>query len=885
MSPDHAPDQSRVGFDELLRSRRLAVGLTQAELAAVAGVGVRTVRDLERARTARPQRTTVDLLVAALGLTGEDRAEFHAAARGRPAEPRPVIPRQLTPALATTAFPAGPPGEAAGDVETLVGPGRSRGVPLPGELIGRDCDVADLVGLLTAGSSASAGAGAGLVSLVGLAGVGKTSLALAVAAEVTDRYPGGTGGIVVTEGSTVSDVLTATATVFGVGRVNDLAARLADGPALLLVDAVERAPVAMADALHWLTRTAPSLQVVATGRHPVGLPGERVWPVTPLEVPPADTETDLATVAGYPAARLFLARLRQVRREPVHPGEVGALVGLVRRLGGLPLAIELAAARGRALDLNEIFNRYGDRLLDLAVPPPSREAVAVTLRDAVAASYALLTPAERRGVRRLSVFRNRWSVELAEGMLAEDPVQPDVGQLDIGQSDIGQSDQDGRVDPVPFLDRLMSLGLLGARGAGPYRFRLIDVVRDLATERAAAHGELSAIRRRHAVLFARLAERSAVDLAGPKLVTVVSRLDEVASDLWAALAHSANDDPHTALRLAAGLPRWWRFRGRDVAGRRWLRRLLDDPRLADADPAIRAWAQIGVAQLALEHDAGPQELPAVRSALATFIELGEASGELAARTVLSAACLAAGRFDEARAHSEAVLALAGRIGRIREMTLAQHALARHEIRSGDLRAARRRLAAVDRLAARSGEDRLRLLARANLAEVARLEGRYARAADLGRRVLAALTAVGDPSHRRQVLGIVGLALAQDGRLAEAADTLTELRGQVMPVEMVDRPVHHADHTGPGDDPRCALIEATLAARRGERELAMEWYAVAARSLGNGPEPRDAVEAMVGLVVHAETTASRAAARDRLAAACRSAGITLLPREREAVGQE
>ncbi|MFV2008475.1 MULTISPECIES: ATP-binding protein [unclassified Micromonospora] len=880
MSPDHAPDQSRVGFDELLRSRRLAVGLTQAELAAVAGVGVRTVRDLERARTARPQRTTVDLLVAALGLTGEDRTEFHAAARGRPAEPRPTIPRQLTPALATAAFSAGPPSEAAGDIETLVGPGRSRGVPLPGELIGRDCDVADLAGLLTAGP----GAGAGLVSLVGLAGVGKTSLALAVAAEVTDRYPGGTGGIVVTEGSTVSDVLTASATVFGVGRVNDLAARLADGPTLLLVDAVERAPVAIADALHWLTRTAPSLQVVATGRHPVGLPGERVWPVTPLEVPPADTETDLATVAGYPAARLFLARLRQVRREPVHPGEVGALVGLVRRLGGLPLAIELAAARGRALDLNEIFNRYGDRLLDLAVPPPSREVVAVTLRDAVAASYALLTPAERRGVRRLSAFRNRWSVELAEGMLAGNPIQPVVGQLDIGQPDIGQSDQGGRVDPVPFLDRLMSLGLLGARGAGPYRFRLIDVVRDLATERAAAHGELSAIRRRHAVLFARLAERAAVDLAGPKLVTVVSRLDEVASDLWAALAHSANDDPHTALRLAAALPRWWRFRGRDVAGRRWLRRLLDDPRSADADPAIRAWAQIGMAQLALEHDAGPQELPAVRSALAMFIELGETSGELAARTVLSSACLAAGRFDEARAHSEAVLALAGRIGRIREMTLAQHALARHEIRSGDLRAARRRLAAVDRLAARSGEDRLRLLARANLAEVARLEGRYARAADLGRRVLAALTAVGDPSHRRQVLGIVGLALAQDGRLADAADALTELRGQVMPVEVVDRPGPPADQAGPGDDPRCALIEATLAARRGERELALEWYAVAARSLGNGPEPRDAVEAMVGLVVHAETAVSRAAARDRLAAACHSAGITLLPRERDAVGQ-
>ncbi|WFE25719.1 helix-turn-helix domain-containing protein [Solwaraspora sp. WMMD791] len=861
MSPDHAPDQSTVGFDELLRGCRLAAGLTQAELAARAGVGVRTVRDLERARSSRPQRTTVDLLAAALGLTGADLAEFAAAARGHAAVLRPAVPRQYAPTLAAVA--AGTDGDDPVAGTTV---GGSRGLPPAAELIGRDCDVAELANILTSAD----GSGAGLTSLVGLAGVGKTSLALAVAANATRHLPGGAGGIVVTEGSSVSDVLTATATVFDVGRIHDLAARLADAPALLLVDAVERSPVATADALYWLLRVAPTLRVVATGRHPVGLPGERVWPVAPLEVPPADTEADLAAVADYPAVKLFLARLRKVRREQVHPTEVGALVGLVRRLGGLPLALELAAARGRALDLNEIFNRYGDRPLDLT-GPPSREAVAVTLRDAVAASYALLTPAERRGVRRLSVLRNRWSVELAEGMLAADDTA-------------GTTDADTAVDPVPFLDRLMSLGLLGARGAGPYRFRLIDVIRDLATERAAAHGELSAIRRRHAVLFAGLAERATADLAGPKLVTTVNRLDEVASDLWAALAHSANDDPHTALRLAAALPRWWRFRGRDVAGRRWLRRLLDDPRMVDVDPTVRAWAQVGVAQLAVEHGAGAQELPAARAALATFTELGDTAGELATRTVLSAACLAAGQFTEARDHAQAVLAVAGRTGRVRDMTLAQHDLAWHEVRAGDLRAARRRLAAVDRLAARTGEDRLRLLARANLAEVARLEGRYARAVDLARRVLAALTAVGDPSHRRRVLGTLALALAQDGRLAEAAAALTQLRSYSMPVDELDRgPVRPVDPAGAGDDPRCALIEATIAAARGDRELAVEWYAVAARSRCAGSQPRDAIEAMVALAAGTETAAARQAALDRLTAAAKESGITLLPRERQEIG--
>ncbi|MDG4762992.1 helix-turn-helix domain-containing protein [Solwaraspora sp. WMMD406] len=877
MSPDHAPDQSRVGFDELLRSQRLAAGLTQAELAARAGVGIRTVRDLERARSSRPQRTTVDLLATALGLAGPDRTEFQAVARGQTLNPRPVIPRQARATLEPVTAGAGPATDAdavtddgpAGEEDSMVltGPGRSRGLPPPGDLVGRDCDVAELAAALTGPDAPPTQ----LISLVGLAGVGKTSLALAVAAQVGAAHHGGIGGIVITEGSTVSDILTATATVFGVGRTNDLAARLTGAPALLLVDAVERAPAATADALHWLTASAAALRVVATGRHPVGLPDERVWPVAPLEVPPADTETDLAAVAGYPAVRLFLARLRQVRREPIHQTEVGALVGLVRRLGGLPLAIELAAARGRALDLNEIFNRYGDRLLDLSGPPPTRATVAVTLRDAVTASYRLLNPGERYAIRRLSVFRNRWSVELAEGMLAVEPADSSVDPI----------------DPVPYLDRLMALGLLGARGVGPYRFRLIDVVRDLATERAAARGELAAIRRRHAALFAALAERSAVDLAGPKLVATVNRLDEVASDLWAALAHSANDDPHTALRLAASLPRWWRFRGRDVAGRRWLRRLLDDPRTADADPTTRAWAQVGVAALAVEHSAGPQELPTLRAALATFTEAGDTAGALAARGLLSVVCMAAGGFDEARQHAHTVLALAGRTGRVRDMTIAQQNLAWHEIRVGDLRAARRRLAAVDRLAARAGEDRLRVLARANLAEVARLEGRHARAVDLGRQVLSALTSVGDPSHRRRVIGTIGLALAQDGRLGPAEEALTELRAQLTPAAAADSgPMDLtgvADQNGAEEDPRCAMIEATIAAARGDRELAVEWFAVAARSVARNLDSRDGVEALVGLVVNTETSVARMVALDRLAAACRDNGVQLLPDERKAVG--
>ncbi|MFD1321182.1 ATP-binding protein [Micromonospora sonneratiae] len=901
MTPDHgSTGGSASSFPELLRGLRRAAGLTQADLAARAAVGVRTVRDLERGRSSRPQRTTVELLAAALGLAGPSRMEFVASARG-----------------ARTAEPA-----RSDEDSTVTAPaGRlpvALGLPPPGILVGRDLDVVKVSGMLAQADSA----GPALVSLVGLAGVGKTALALAVAQETGAWHPAGVAGIVVTEISTASDVLSAVATVFGVARASDLADRLAGGPALLLVDAIERAPGAVVEALHRLVVMAPTLRVLVTGRHPVGLRGEWVWPVTPLELPPPDAPADLRVLSGYPAVALFLARLRQVRRDPPRADEIDALVGLVRRLGGLPLAIELAAARGRILDLKQILDRYGDRLLELARSSPTwlaeagttqaatGRAALTTLRDSVAASYGLISPADQAALRRLSAFRNRWSVELAEAVLADLPGAVDrpravdrPGAVDqpgaVGRP--GAVDRPVGADPVPMLERLMELGLLSARGTGSVRFRLLDVVRDFAEQRAAVDAELPAIRRRHAMIFARLAAAVAPKLTGASLTTAVHQLDEVASDLWAALAYAANDDPHTALRLAASLPRWWRFRGRDVAGRQWLHRLLADPRTADADPGTRAWAQVGLAQLAAEHDAGPQELPAVRAALAQFQRSGDVGGELAARNMLSRLLIVTGEHDEAREHSLAVLAVAGRTGLVRDVAVAQNNLTWHEIRVGDLRAARRRLAAVDRLSVQCGEDRLRVLARANLAEVARLDGRYADAVDLGRRVIATLTDLGDPGHRRRVLGTVGLALAQDGRLDEAGAVLDELRAWV--AGGGDRsdadPTCARAATGRGTSPPfgespgpvaarredgvCALIEATLAVWRGNREYAAEWFGAAAQAYTGCGDLRDVAEALVGLVANTDDPAVRAAERSRLEQVCRDGGISLLPREWELIG--
>ena len=712
MTSDHGGSP---GFDVLLRTWRRRARLTQEELAGRAGVGVRTVRDLERGRASRPQRTTVELLAQALGLSEAEQDTFLAAARGQ-AEPAPPV--------------------------------RFARLPPAGDLIGRDGDVAELVTRLTSPPPE----GPRGVTLVGLAGVGKTALALTVSHRVAGAHPGGVAGIVVTDGFTVGDILGGIAAVFGVGRFEDLSARFAGTSAVLLVDAVERAPDAVAEALTRMLDRNPTLRFIATGRHPIGLPAERVWPLAPLVAPPETDHLTLAEVSAYPAVRLFLDRLARVRRAPVEPDEVEPLATLVRRLGGLPMALELAAARGRVLTVPEILDRYGDRLLDLSGRPGD---TVVSLRDAVAASYRLLAPAEQYALRRLAMFRHRWSLALAEQLIDGGPA--------------------AGTDAVHLLDRLLELGLLSVRGTRTFRFRLLDVVRDFAAERAAAEGELAAGRQRHAEVLADLAQAIAPDLIGANLSEAASRLDDVAGDLGAALAYAAAEDPHTALRIAAALPRWWRFRGRDVTGRQWLRRLLDDPRTADADAGTRGWAKIGLAQLAREHGAGAEEIGSAQSALADFERLGLVDGQLTAHNQLAALWMTAAGHDQARRHGAAALELARGGGRVRDMAVAENNLTWHEIREGDLAAARRRLAAVDRLAARCGEHRLRALAVANLAEVARLDGHPEEAERLGRRAIAQLEGLGDPNHRRRVLATIGLALADAGRLDEAGEVLLLLR--------------------------------------------------------------------------------------------------------------
>ncbi|HEX8930950.1 MAG TPA: tetratricopeptide repeat protein, partial [Actinomycetota bacterium] len=309
--------------------------------------------------------------------------------------------------------------------------------------------------------------------------------------------------------------------------------------------------------------------------------------------------------------------------------------------------------------------------------------------------------------------------------------------------------------------------------------------------------------------------------------------------------------------------------GLDVSGRQWLRRLLDDPRTADADPEVRAWAKVGLAQLALEHGAGSDEIGSAKQAVAEFERLDSVAGQLTAHTQLVAMWMTSGGYDEARRHGEAALALARRSGKTRDMAVAENNLTWHEIREGRLDAARRRLAAVDDLASRCGEDRLRAVALANLAEVARLDGRPEEAERLGRSAMVELERIGDPNHRRRLLATIGLALAESGRVEAAREVLERLR---LPE---DQPA----------DGSAVVVEAAIAMRLGEQKRAAECYARAAEAYGGAHDPRDVVEALVGLIASTPDQEERVQAVRRLAELCRTGGITLVPRERDQLGPD
>ncbi|TDD36434.1 AfsR/SARP family transcriptional regulator [Actinomadura sp. KC06] len=307
-----------------------------------------------------------------------------------------------------------------------------------------------------------------------------------------------------------------------------------DGRRMLLVlDNCEHVVVPVANLAHRLLTACPDLRILATSREALGITGEALRPLPPLEPPPEGAGAGEA--AAYPAVRLFLDRAAAVRPDfEVDDGNVASVVGICRALDGLPLAIELAAARLRSLPVGEVATRLDDRFRllsrgDRSAPPRHR-----TLRAVVEWSWDLLDEAEQTLARRLTVFAGGFTLEAA-----------------VGVCDLDDADE--------LVAELADKSLVQSDGA---RYRMLDTVRAFCAERLAEAGEAERFERAHAAYFLALAQRADPHLRGFEQLEWLAVLAADHGNLHAALRRSVRLDRALALRLTASLSWYWWLRGR-----------------------------------------------------------------------------------------------------------------------------------------------------------------------------------------------------------------------------------------------------------------------------------------------------------------------------------
>ena len=530
------------GLAASLRRLRLAAGMTQEALAERAGISARTVSDAERGLRGTIHGDTARRLAAALGLAGEVSSDFQAIARGH-VPPSVGVSDQL-PAVPTPLL------------------GRAHELEQVTTTLGRD-DIR-------------------LLTLTGPGGIGKTRLAVEAARSVRDAFPGGT--FFVSLGELRSAALVAPELAKAVGAVESgaaledvLTARLTGPPSLIVLDTFEHVTAA-APVVHALLLRSPSTTFLVTSRNALRLRGEHEFPVPPLDSPPSLDDDPSATLMRWPATALFCERARAVRPDLlVDTWSATIVVDICRRLDGVPLAIELAAARVKHLPLAAVRAQLEHALELLAGGALDLPARHRAIRDTVAWSHDLLGVTTQVLLRRLSVFSGGWTLDA-------------VASVCGSPAEVGDP-LDGMSSPVD-----QSLIVLDPRGPEA-RYDMLDVIRQFAGRRLDIAGEHERIGRRHAMHYLELAERAESELVRHDLGRWLRLLETERGNMRAGIAWALDHgETEPALRFIVALWRYWRHLGEFVEGRRWSDAALALPGLAPASLRAKAlWAAAALA--------------------------------------------------------------------------------------------------------------------------------------------------------------------------------------------------------------------------------------------------------------------------------------------------
>jgi predicted ATPase/class 3 adenylate cyclase/Tfp pilus assembly protein PilF len=560
--------------------------------------------------------------------------------------------------------------------------------------IGREREIEELRALLDGSAETSSPR---LVTLLGPGGCGKTRLALQVAADLLDAYRDGVWQVELAALTDPTLVPQAVASAVGVreepGR--PLSATLIEyfqpRQLLLVLDNCEHLVAASAALVHELLRTCPRLRVLATSREVLGVPGEMGWRVPSLSLPeerkgsaqrpvpgarsgPGTGHRALGTesLMACEAPRLFIERARSSQPQFALTEEnARAVVQICRRLDGLPLAIELAAARVRLLPVEQIAARLDDRFRLLSAGSRTLLPRQQTLRALIDWSYDLLSEPERAFWRRLSVFAGGFMLEAAEAVCS-DEVDSSQLTVDSGKENLSSlSTVNCQLSTFEILDLLTSLvdkSLVLAEEPSAEswdvdvepRYRLLETIRQYGAELLQDAAEETALRERHAAYYLRFAEEAETHLRGAEQRAWLERLETEHANLRAALAWwTEQGKTEAGLRMAGALWRFWTVRGYLAEGRARLAELLTRAPSASEDAAspVRAKALHGAGALAWSQGDYPAARAFYQESLTVWRELGDHRGAAASLSNLGTVATEQGDYEAALSLYEESLAI------------------------------------------------------------------------------------------------------------------------------------------------------------------------------------------------------------------------------------
>jgi len=618
-----------------------------------------------------------------------------------------------------------------------------------------------------------------LLTLTGPPGVGKTRLGVAVATAVREAYSGGVYVVPLAPLGAPELVIPTVARTLGLreepGRpvLETLIVYLRERRLLLLLDNVEHV-VAAAPQIADLVAACPLVDVLATGRAALRVDGEQELSVPPL-ASPAPAQSSVEEVAGYPAIDLFVQRARALVPDfALTPATAPTVAAICRHLDGLPLAIELAAARIKLLPPRALLDRLDDRLRVLSGGPSHLPERQRTLRGALDWSYTLLAPGEQDLFGRLAVFAGGCTLEAAEAVCATPGPSP-------------MSVLDGL---AVLIDSNLARVEAAADGAGDGepRVGMLETLRAYGLEHLETAGEAEAVRGRHAAYYLALAEAANLELMGPDQERWLRRLEAEHDNLRAALRWAHGGELAVGLRLAAALWRFWLIHGHLGEGRGWLERLLAETEDAgdrgaageageaaggDASGterergALRAKALRGAGGLATEQGDFRQARTLYERALAAYRILGDREGIAATLNNLGVAADGQGDYGRAETLYAQSLALKRAVGDTWGVANSLSNLGRLALQRGD-----------DERAVTLHEESLALfrglgdtvgvaLSLNSLGEVALYQGAYARATPLLEESIALARAVGDKRGLAFALNNLGDVALRQGDVARA----------------------------------------------------------------------------------------------------------------------